>query len=108
MKRFASLILSSISVSGKNEPWIIHYDLFNYVVGTVKKKGHGKIVRSMHYAIYMMGICKFISGDSKWGLDCSTPGANFDLPCTPPRTIFHGCQIVHWDPRNAKNFCPQR
>ena len=26
----------------------------------------------------------------------------------PPRTIFHGCQIVHWDPRTAKNFCPQR
>ena len=36
-----------------------------------------------------------------------TPGANLTY-LAPPRTIFHGCQIVHWDPRNAKNFCPQR
>ena len=38
------------------------------------------------------------------------------IPCTPgsslgylasPRTIFHGCQIVHWDPLNMKQSCPQ-
>ena len=23
------------------------------------------------------------------------------------RTIFHGCQIVYWDPLNAKRSCPQ-
>ena len=34
---------------------------------------------------------------------CYTPGANLTY-LAPPRTIFHGCQIVHWDPRNAKNF----
>ena len=35
-----------------------------------------------------------------------TSGANLTYLALP-RTIFHGCQIVHWDPRNAKNFCPQ-
>ena len=35
------------------------------------------------------------------------PGIQFRLPCTP-RTIFHGCQIVHWDPLNAKRRCPQK
>ena len=39
------------------------------------------------------------------------PGIQFRLPCTPPppppRTIFHGCQIVHWDPLDAKQRCPQ-
>ena len=36
-----------------------------------------------------------------------TPGANLTY-LAPPRTIFHGCHIIHLDPRNAKNFCPQR
>ena len=35
------------------------------------------------------------------------PGIQLRLPCTP-RTIFHGCQIVHWDPLNAKRKCPQK
>ena len=25
------------------------------------------------------------------------PGIQFRLPSPPPRTIFHGCQIVHWE-----------
>ena len=36
------------------------------------------------------------------------PGIQFRLPCTPPRTIFHGCQIVYWDPLNEKLRCPQK
>ena len=36
------------------------------------------------------------------------PGIQFRLPCTPPRTIFHGCQIVHWDPLDGKLRCPQK
>ena len=36
------------------------------------------------------------------------PGIQFRLPCTPPRTIFHGCQIVHWDPLDKKRRCPQK
>ena len=36
------------------------------------------------------------------------PGIQFRLPCTPPRTIFHGCQIVHWDPLDGKRRCPQK
>ena len=26
----------------------------------------------------------------------------------PPRTIFHECQIVHWDPLDGKRSCPQK
>ena len=37
----------------------------------------------------------------------SYPGIKFRLPCTP-RTIFHGCQIVYWEPLNAKRMCPQK
>ena len=29
-------------------------------------------------------------------------------PPPPPRTIFHGCQIVHWDPLDAKQRCPKK
>ena len=36
------------------------------------------------------------------------PGIQFRLPCTPPRTIFHECQIVHWDPLDGKRRCPQK
>ena len=37
------------------------------------------------------------------------PGIQFRLPCTPPpRTIFHGCQIVYWDPLDGKRRCPQK
>ena len=35
------------------------------------------------------------------------PGIQFRLPCTP-RTIFHGCQIVHLDPLDGKRRCPQK
>ena len=35
------------------------------------------------------------------------PGIQFRLPCTP-RTSFHGCQIVHWDPLDAKRRCPKK
>ena len=36
-------------------------------------------------------------------------GIQFRLPCTPtPRTIFHGCQIVHWNPLDGKRRCPQK
>ena len=35
------------------------------------------------------------------------PGIQFRLACTP-RTIFHGCQIVQWDPLNAKLSCPKK
>ena len=44
------------------------------------------------------------------GFDVSTntPGTQFRLPCTPPWTIFHGCQIVHWDPLDGKRRCPQK
>ena len=35
------------------------------------------------------------------------PGIQSRLPCTP-RTIFHGRQIVHWDPLDAKRRCPQK
>ena len=34
------------------------------------------------------------------------PCIQFRLPCTP-RTTFYGCQIVHWDPLNAKRRCPK-
>ena len=29
-------------------------------------------------------------------------------PPPPPRTIFHGCHSVHWDPPDAKKICPQK
>ena len=34
------------------------------------------------------------------------PGIQFSLTCTP-RTICYGCQIVHRDPLNTKQSCPQ-
>ena len=41
--------------------------------------------------------------------DGKYPGIQFRLPCTPaPRTIFHGCQIVHWDPLDAKQRRPKK
>ena len=36
-----------------------------------------------------------------------TPASNLGY-LAPPRTIFHGCQIVHWDPLDAKQRCPQK
>ena len=37
----------------------------------------------------------------------STPASNLGY-IAPPRTIFHGCQIVHWDPLDGKRRCPQK
>ena len=36
-----------------------------------------------------------------------TPASNLGY-LAPPRTIFHGCQIVHWDPLDAKRRCLQK
>ena len=36
-----------------------------------------------------------------------TPASNLGY-LAPPRTIFHGCQIVHWDPLDGKRRCPQK
>ena len=36
-----------------------------------------------------------------------TPASNLGY-LAPPRTIFHGCQIVHWDPLGGKRRCPQK
>ena len=33
------------------------------------------------------------------------PGIQFRLPCNQDN--FYGCQIVHWDPLNAKRSCLQ-
>ena len=40
----------------------------------------------------------------------STPASNLGYlePPPPPRTIFHGCQIVHWDPLDGKRRCSQK
>ena len=38
----------------------------------------------------------------------STPASNLGYLAPPPRTIFHGCQIVHWDPLDGKRRCPQK
>ena len=35
------------------------------------------------------------------------PGSNLGYLATP-KAIFHGCQIVHWDPLNVKRSCPQQ
>ena len=32
------------------------------------------------------------------------PSIQFRLPCIP-RTTSYGCQVVHWDPLNAKRSC---
>ena len=39
-----------------------------------------------------------------------TPASNLGYlaPPPPPRTIFHGCQIVHWDPLDGKRRCPKK
>ena len=39
--------------------------------------------------------------------DASTPASNLGY-LAPPRTIFHGCQIVRWDPLDGKRRCPQK
>ena len=36
-----------------------------------------------------------------------TPASNLGY-LAPPRTIFHGCQIVHWDPLDGKRRCPKK
>ena len=37
-----------------------------------------------------------------------TPGANLTY-LEPPRTIFHGCHSVHWEPPDPKkNVCPPK
>ena len=42
-------------------------------------------------------------------IDTITPASNLGyLAPPPPRTIFHGCQIVHWDPLDGKRRCPQK
>ena len=37
----------------------------------------------------------------------NNPASNLGY-LAPPRTIFHGCKIVHWDPLDAKRRCPQK
>ena len=37
-------------------------------------------------------------------LASNTPESNLGY-LAPCRTVFHGCQIVHWDPLNAKRGC---
>ena len=37
-----------------------------------------------------------------------TPASNLGNLAPPPRTIFHGCQIVHLDPLDGKRRCPQK
>ena len=44
---------------------------------------------------------------------CKSPGglvSKTDYLAPPPRrrTVFHGYQIVHWDPLNAKQRCPKK
>ena len=41
------------------------------------------------------------------GLNCFTLASNLGYLASP-RTIFHGCQIVHWDPWNVKRWCPKK
>ena len=36
----------------------------------------------------------------------NTPASNLCY-LAPPRTIFHGCQIVHCDPLDGKRRCPK-
>ena len=36
-----------------------------------------------------------------------TPASNLGY-LVSPRKIFHGCQIVHWDPLSAKQSCSQK
>ena len=36
------------------------------------------------------------------------PEVHFDLPCNPTGTIFHGYQIVQFDPLNANKNVPQK
>ena len=37
-----------------------------------------------------------------------TPASNLGYLAPPPRTIFNGCQIVHWDPLDWNRRCPQK
>ena len=47
---------------------------------------------------------------SKFDYGCIiyTPASNLGYLAPPARTIFHGCQIVHWDPLDGKRRCPQK
>ena len=38
----------------------------------------------------------------------SIPASNLGYLAPPPRTIFHGCQIVNWDPLDGKRRCRQK
>ena len=68
------------------------------VVGTLQG-------RSRCYTV-MRKVNKIVTVISR---PCYYPGIQFRLPCTPPpRTIFHGCQIVHWDPLDGKRRCPKK
>ena len=92
----------------------ISSDSSNTSIGTGTKYRWSLLILSVYYRICCIVVrerphVEKVSSARLIVLSAYTPGANLTyLAPPPPRTIFHGCQIVHWDPRNAKNFCPQR
>ena len=75
--------------------------------------------RWLLYFVCLPGVSGLLCGPSSrcHGFVCSlwlryfltilTYFIHYMLHCTP-RTIFHGCQIVIWDPQNAKRRFPKR
>ena len=57
------------------------------------------------YTGFTVSLYGFGDGMSK---EYFTPASNLGYLAPPPRTIFHGCQIVHWDPLDGKRRCPQK
>ena len=51
--------------------------------------------------------CMFLPYFQEYSDTIYTPASNLGY-LAPPRTIFHGCQIVHWDPLGGKRRCPQK
>ena len=51
---------------------------------------------------------KAVGKTSHYHFTRNTPASNLGYLAPPPRTIFHGCQIVHWDPLDGKRRCPQK
>ena len=58
------------------------------------------LVADLFLFCYERDFMKYLSNDN-------TPVSDLTYLASP-RTISHGCQIVHWDLLNAKQSCPQK
>ena len=83
--------------------------IFEIISGGEKLTGWGKNGPAYFFPGERMGLPILSPGKKLTGgkFRPVTPASNLGYLASP-RTIFHGCQIVHWDPLDGKRRCSQK